>query len=331
MKRATVWPLAVCLAVACDDGSPRAGADALEVQGADALLRSGDVLRHTAHSGLRRLEYLGDDGTTVAFRERIATDGQGRFSIEPVDPVGNAAFDWGAFELLQRSSEGFLFRYRDFAVRDAQLFARNYRWSAAGRMQVAGRPCDRWRVERVVGEPVVFELALDSATGIVLASRELDAAGRIAAAMIYESVDLAPALENVVWHKPSNQEQPLERGTDEHAEVQSSVLRPRLLPTGYAAGETALVVDGDGRRWLKQTYLDGVEPLFLLQVLPATVSESGTDAAIDGSAMVAPGGVVVFRIGSALAIQGVVAGHEVSVIGKAPEAELLDLIESALP
>jgi hypothetical protein len=178
---------------------------------------------------------------------------------------------------------------------------------------------------------MVFELSVDSATGIVLACRELDGDGRETASMVYESVDLAPDLRNVVWHRAANEEEVLDRGTSASVQIGASVLEPRLLPTGYARGEAALVTDGDGRRWLKQTYLDGVESLFFLQALAPSADAGEMEAASVPSATPVPGEVVVFRIGSALAIQGVVAGHELAVIGRAPEAELLDLIESALP
>src|SRR5262249_10574178 len=134
-------------------------------------------------------------GDTVTFRERIATDGDGRYSVEPLEALDSSIRDWDGFELLQRAEEGFIFRYRDFVVRQPELFQRNYRTTDLHETTaVAGRTCARYRVERVVGTTVRFELSIERATQLVLASQEFDSNGRLVAAMNYEAVDLQPDL-----------------------------------------------------------------------------------------------------------------------------------------
>jgi hypothetical protein len=63
-------------------------------------------------------------------------------------------------------------------------------------------------------------------------------------------------------------------------------------------------------------------PVELLQVEATPLAPPGPQATSS---------VVVYRIGAARVIQGMVDGFELMVIGTAPEVELLDMIESALP
>lgn len=297
----------------------------------------GDPRLTVAHTGIRRLEFPRVTGPGRSFRERITTDGHGRYSIEPVDALEGSAAEWQTFELMQRAREGFLFRYRDFLVRDPRLFERNWRSIDLGRTAlVAGRSCALYRVERVEGAPIVFELSIDAGTGLVLASQERDAGGELVAAMTYESVRLHPELGATVWHVPSNEERALDSVRDDQVgEIGVQPLQPRLLPPGYGPLEEATVGDGQGKRWLKLTYSDGIEPLFFFQALTSDLSEGVRGATPHSGARLgappSPSSVLVFEIGAATAIQGTVGGVELMVIGKTPRAELLDLIESSLP
>jgi len=299
------------------------------------LLR-GDPRLSVAHTGIRRLEFPRTTGPGRSYRERITTDGHGQYSIEPVDALDGSAADRDTFELMQRAREGFLFRYRDFLVRDPRLFARNWRSTNLGRtVVVAGRSCALYRVERTEDDGTVFELSLDVDTALVLASQERDAGGELVAAMTYESVRLHPDLGGTVWHEPSNEERVLDAGRVVE-EIGAQPLRPRLLPPGYGPLETASVRDGAGKQWLKLTYSDGVEPLFFFQELVVGELPRGTRGVTPHSGArlglpSSPSSVVVFEVGAATAIQGKIDGIEVMVIGKAPQAELLDLLESSLP
>jgi hypothetical protein len=325
-------------------GRPAAPGDQSEAlrpaAGSGPSFLRGDPRLAVAHVGLRRLEFPHVVGPGRSFRERIATDGKGNYSIEPVDALGTSGAEWDGFELLLRGREGFHFRYRDFLVRDPRLFARNWRTTDQERMvEIAGRSCALYRVERTEGKPIAFELSIDAGTGLVLASREFDADGQLVAAMTYENVrfDLDPS--TVAWHVPANEEVVLDPADDNLVEaLGAQPLRPHLLPRGYGPLETTMVGDGKGAKWLMLTYSDGVEPLFFFQAVKRT-SGSGanpreidtrSEAGLDG-AQRAASSVVVFEIGAATAIQGTVDGFELMVIGKAPQAELLDLIESSLP
>lgn len=292
----------------------------------------GDARLRVAHTGLRRLEFMPIAGSGLTFRERITTDGNGRYAIVPEELVESSSLEWGGFELLQRTREGFHFRYRDFLVRDPLLFERNWRTSELSHPAlVAGRACQRYRLERLVGEPIAFELAVDAETDLVLASDEFDAQGQRVASMVYESLALGP--QSAVWHVPANDEIALDAHSAVQDQLEVPVLQPRLLPAGHGLLEAAMVGTDPAERWLKLTFSDGIEPLFFLQQVPerepgrAMRAERGHTGRLPESTS----GVVVYQLGAATAIQGHVDGHELMVVGKAPQAELLDLIASALP
>ena len=332
--------LALCawlaLATGCGPNeAPRATPLPADANRGPGFLRD-DPRLSVAHAGVRRIEFPRVDGPGRSFRERITTDGQGHYSIEPVDALGVSGAEWESFALLQRAREGFVFRYRDFLVRDPRLFARNWRTTVQEqRVVVAGRSCALYRVERTEVAGGFFELSIDVENSLVLASRELDGEGQVVAAMTYEDVRLDPDLRGAVWHEPVNEERRLAAGDDELTqEIGARPLQPRLLPRGYGPLQVATVGDGRSKRWLMLTFSDGVEPLFFFQAL-----DGGTEADALGAASAEaglgrptpPSSVIVFEVGAAVAIQGTVDGFGLMVIGKAPQAELLDLIESSLP
>lgn len=298
------------------------------------LFARGDARLSVAHAGVRRLEFAPVAGSGLVFRERITTDGNGHYSIVPEALIESSSLEWDGFELLQRAREGFLYRYRDFLVRDALLFARNWRTEElAQTVSVAGRTCQRYRIERAVGEAVVFELSVDVATQLVLASDEYDAQGQRMASMVYESFALDPDPNSVVWHVPSNNEIALDASREVREQLDVPVAQPRLLPAGYGLLEAATVNADASTRWLKLTYSDGVEPLFFFQELkqPARGRAASVGSGPMGRLPDSTSGVVVYQVGAATAIQGHVDGFELMVVGKTKQVELLDLIESALP
>ncbi len=306
-------------------------------EGAGLAFLSSDPRLTVSHAGLRRLEFASDEGPPLVFLERIVTDGQGRYSIQPEGPSGSSVGDWGLFELTQRAREGFLFRYRDFCVRDPQVFATNWSVIHEGESVIAGRTCQSYRVFRTFGPPRVFALGVDGQSGLILSVHEYDAEGELAASMVYEDLDLQPDLSTVAWHQNSNQEVVFGSAAAMQAELGFPPLEPRLFPEGYAPLELARVADGRGGSWIKRTYSDGLEPLFFFQGIASPQSGNpggkllGQHDLLSGSPPITDSAVVVFNLGSALALQGEVEGFNLMAIGKVSEAELLDLIESSLP
>jgi hypothetical protein len=338
MRSARLLIALALFSAACDSRSAPGASDQLQVSRpgpqAPPFARE-DVLLRVAHQGLRALEFHPAGGPGLSFRERVTTDGHGRFAIEPVDALHSSVLDWSSFELLQHAAEGFIFRYRDFAIRDQALNERNWTWTDLHQtVTVAGRTCQRFRVQRSGEDPEAgYEVSLDPETGLVLAYEQRDEHGATVAAMVYESLDLEPRLDQVVWHEPANQERPLDRSRGLEEQLGARALQPRLLPAGYELREAATVEDGSGKRWLKLTYVDGVEPLFFLQELEGQGSPAEPEQRLRASAP--PGDeasrVVVFQAGAATVVQGTVAGFRLIAIGKVGETELLDLLESSLP
>lgn len=302
---------------------------AADVGGA-AFLHSDPRLT-VAHRGLRRLEFASEEGYPEFFHERIVTDGHGNYSIEPEGPNGSSVSDWDIFELTQRAREGFLFRYRDFWVRDPQLFATNWSVICQGSDETAGRECWAYRVERLLGGPHAFELSVDAETGLILSVREFDDEGEQVASMEYESLELQPNLETVVWHQSSNEEVVLASLEPLQAEIDIALLEPRLLPEGYAPLELARVADGRGGSWIKHTYSDGLEPLFFFQGIHGLPRKKLDQRGQLAGAPPVDSAVVVFDLGTAIVLQGEIEGYYLMAIGKTSEAELLDFVESSLP
>lgn len=301
------------------------------------LFARHDARTTVAHSGLRRFDFAPAPGSQTSYIERITTDGRGHYAIEPVSLLESSGSSWEVFELVHRTREGFFFRYRDFQVRDPLLFARNWKTTRLGESAlVAGRRCERYRIERTVGDPASYELSVDE-TGLVLASSQFDSAGETIASMAYESFQLDANQQAVVWHEPSNSEEALDLRSDIEAQIRAESLRPRLLPPGYGPLEASTFRNGtfggdalgsDEERWLKLVYSDGIEPMFFMQRLsePSSLADLPVAASDEASSA-----VVAYQVGCAAVIQGRVEGHELVVIGKASKAQLLDLIESSLP
>lgn len=319
----------LALLMGCEQATGEAGttfeAGAVERQ---AVLPPVREARAVAHVGTRRVELFDrsvEPPRYLAYRERIASDGQGQFALEPLEPVTQVASGWPAFELMQRQRAKFLVRYRDFALRDQALFLRNYALSDRGPGQpVAGRACSLYSAQRLDGSHA-YELATDDETGLLLSVRELDAQGRTLGQVVYEELDLAPDLGAIVFHRSTIDE--LEHALDRPlAEVfDAPILVPSLLPAGYELRQATTLTDDEGERWAKLVYTDGVETLFFAQLLPPP-----------GGALVPhrlPQGdeLVVVEESPVTMASGQIGAHRLVVAGKVDARELLDLVNSALP
>lgn len=329
--RLAVLLLACCLA-GCDSSTTAFSSDhdgSAEAAAAVVTELAGwHDAREVAHTGKRLVE-LWDRSSQparyLAYREEVASDGLGRFALAPLAPLTEVAPDWPTFELMQRSRARFLMRYRDFAVRDQALFLRNYTVHDLGRSElVAGRPSSLFRVLRRDGQRS-FEVAVDQQSGLFLRVRELDGEGRPTSGFAYESIDLAPDLDAVVFHRSAIEERGHSLGRPLEEVFEAPVLTPRLLPEGYALRGASTLVEDDGRRWAKLSYSDGVETLFFAQTLPEPgepLREQRPPRADE---------LLVLESTPVVMASGRVGGHELVVAGKVGARALLDLVESSLP
>lgn len=298
--------------------------EGLERRSAVPGLRDAREVRHAATRVVEVWDRSSEPARYLAWRERFVSDGEGRFSLEPLAPLTEVAPDWGTFELLQRARARFQVRYRDFAVRDQGLFLQNWALRDLGREElVAGRPCELFEVRRLDGSHG-FELAVDAGTGLLLRSRELDREGRPIGGFTVEALDLDPDLDAVVFHRSTidEEEHALERSAQEA--FGAPVLTPRLLPRGYALRGQATLREADGTRWAKRTYTDGVETLFFAERLAAPGELGAPHRRPEGDSL-----TVVEARPVAMA-SGTIGAHHVVVAGKVGSRELLDLVESAL-
>ncbi len=283
-----------------------------------------------AHSGVRRVEQywtVDDQPRELRYREQVASDGAGRFAIDATELIAPVASPQQAalFLVLQKAREGFVQRYRDFAVRDVDGFVRNYSIIDTGALvTVAGRPCNEYIVQRIVGESVRYQIAVDTQTALVLRTRQESSSGALLSLVEFESLDLAPNHSNVVWHQPLTDERKLP--TDPALARAQLGFQPRLPRTdgGLFLLQSATSVEAPDPRgtgtlmWAKHTLTDGVEVVFFLHGGPDTAP--GRDDIV----RVAP------SVGPWNTAEGSLHGELYTAMGRVEVEELLDLLEAAL-
>jgi hypothetical protein len=285
------------------------------------------------HAGLRRVEIHDELGRqTLAYRERIVSDGAGRFSLRPTESLTPVAGDWIPRQL---NREGYLFRYRDFALRSVSRFSENYRVSEAEAGEpVAGRAVQRYRVERRQGEPLVFELWIDQATRLPLRVEERGPAGALRSRVEYESFETDPDLDAVIWFQKAHDERALDPHGDLSAQVGRPVPTPKLVPAGFRLWSAFTLADEAGP-WVKLVYTDGVQTFFYLHRAPqaaATGGEGSTPKVLAQLPSTAGAGdLFLHRMGAAGVAQATLDAGTFIAVGKVSDDELVDAIESALP
>lgn len=290
----------------------------------------------TPYSGERTVEFTvpshEDVPVTIRYRERIVTDGEGGFTIEPLQAETPVFPDEATFLLLQAQREAFYFRYRDFAIRDGDRLLENFQ--VVGDVlpvTIAGRACQEVQIVRRVSGGRHYRIAFDVETGVPLRYVEYDDNVEEIARMEFDSVDFAPTFDGVPFHIPSNAEVELDLAdaSDTFRHLGFAPREPGFVPAGFGLFETAKVEDVVGRRWLKLGYTDGVEVLFLLHrevvngqyALPTTLPTKGTKRHRDE--------VMVFTGGPMTVVQGTLGDHEFIAVGEIDDSSLLRMLDSA--
>ena len=288
---------------------------------------------NTRYQGERRVtlsvDLDGGERVETQYIERVSSDGQGKFNILPLEAETPVFPDEPTFLNLQGRREGFFFRYRDFRIRNLELFRRNYRHLDAGSsVTVAGRQA--WEV-RFVRNGVggrTYAVSFDLETGLVLRCKEYGPRGVLLAGLEYTSLNLDPDLSGVAFFVPGNDEVSfnLESGAGESLLGFKPHL-PKVIPAGFVLHETASVRDDMGHRWFKAGYTDGAEMIFFLHrergtefyELPITANTKQTGPSSRDE-------VALFRAGNVRAAQGTVRGQDMIVIGEIPEGDLLQMM-----
>jgi hypothetical protein len=264
---------------------------------------------------------------TTVYREQVSADGTGQYTIEPlelVEPVVTPS-ELAVWLALQQSREGFLFRYRDLAVRDVPTFARNYSLLRLGTSAiVAGRDCEELVVQRRTNAKSLYTLAVDRETGLVLRCREETVEGALLGLMEFESIDFAPAFVPAPpWHNASNDEVALPAGP---AGTQLLGFEPLLPDTDgdkfvllETTKLTSLHPSGSGTiTWAKAVLTDGLEVVVFLH------AGADPNPPADDVMRVSP------SVGPWSHVEGTLHGERVMAIGRVSAPDLLDLMESAL-
>ncbi|MEO0652581.1 MAG: hypothetical protein AAFZ65_18055 [Planctomycetota bacterium] len=302
-----------------------------------------------AHSGLRQVELHhkapGHVEEVIVYREAIAVDTRGQYSLVPVESLAPGGLDEELFLALQANHEGFNFRYRDFRVRDLGAFQANYTLGlVAEDVEHMGRQCLLLEVDARSGTGTDYDLLVDELTGLVLASQVTDAAtGVLLQRTTYLSVEFEEP-NGFTPHAPSNAEAVLDLGQPLAPQAGFEPILPSFLPSGYVMTSAATVVDPDENTWFMLVCTDGVEPLFVLErnlesgVEPINVGRLGTKTQVQHSAndleqsgMNVDAELLGYRSGRVGILQGAFPELERIAVGTRPMVELQLTIESTLP
>ena len=272
---------------------------------------------------------------TLDYTEDVWSDGQGRFSVDPLTLASPPMTTTEAqlFALTQKLREGFLYRMRDFNVRDPQQFLSNYSLQdVATSVIIAGRVCQELRATLQQNATSSFLVDVDPITALVMRVNETATDGSDLGTTEFTSFALNPDLSGVVLHTDFVVT-PLDitPGTDTVAQIGFNVWAPQTLPTGFALRSSENVDDGVGHHWARMSYCDGAQQLFCLHTLlpPAQVG-GGVPEGLLAMTWVGQRTVKVFHVGPWCVAQGYFGLDEIVAVGKCSQSQLVSMIKSAV-
>ncbi|MDZ4773769.1 MAG: hypothetical protein SGI72_11625 [Planctomycetota bacterium] len=349
--------LASVFAASCSRSHAPTSAQEVSAQsgGADFVLAQAPIQERmrlapttVRHSGTRRLVFhydIAGVAHTMRYEERMTADGTGRFAIDPLRVVEPAMTveQHEVFELLQKNREGFFHRFRDFGVRQRDLFLANYRIvDLHTNPVVVGRACNEFEVERKTGTGDKYRLAVDVQTALVLRSIEFAESGGEVARVEFVDFTLDPVLDNVAWFTPRYDGTPFDPANHAAAGLAFKPHVPRLLPAGYQHLHSEILRDAADEAWLRHVYSDGVENLLVLEktahvgvgdLATPTRSTSRTQQPEEQTASVptlpAPYKVRLMNAGALTIAEVEQGGSQLFVVGKISEDDVLRVLKSA--
>jgi hypothetical protein len=302
---------------------------------ASILTKMAGAAQRVPFQGTRRVEARWMEGTTaksLIYTELATGNGAGGFAIEPLELIEPALPPAQAnqFLVLQRNREGLFFRYRDFALRDFDLFEANWSANVTGEVgEIAGRVVERLLVKRRAGGDRRYLVDVDSENGLVLRAVEELLDGTLVSKVEFQTLDLDPDFSAVSFHQALTNEVTLSTNLTSVARaLEFQPHAPKQLPRGYELIEVAKLVDPHANRaWAKLVYSDGVDVLFFVE------SESADTPShqIQGIPPSEPGTVRALTIGTWTVLQAHYGSRDSVVLGKQGELALADAIRSAYP
>jgi hypothetical protein len=295
-----------------------------------------DAPLNTTYAGTRHVTFsyrVNDVPVTLDYTERVISDGQGQFTVIPLD-VAEPAMSAQAqevFDLLQMHREGFLYRHRDFRIRDLALFQQNYSVSDLGPpVTVCGRSCAWLEMRRQSGGQSYYHVAVDVQNGLILRYEEYSNAGQLQARVEFTDLTLTPDLRGVQFHVEQMLPQALDLNSDTTPQIGFVVHAPTLLPSNYQL-EKAEKIDDGTQSWARLSYGDGAEQIFFLYSVDPDASNSPPSSATAGGHGHTPKRLVhVFHFGPWIVAQGDLDTRRMIAVGKTDEAALLQMLQSAL-
>lgn len=290
-------------------------------------------MQNNAFLGERRITTRTEfDGVAfdLVYRERVVSDGQGRFSIEPlevIEPANMAPDDMQWFLITQKEREVFFYRYRDFGIDDMETFLVNYEVFSVGEATIFGRQAIELDVRRHDDPQRSYRIAVDTPTGIVLRSREYALDGTLVYSMEFESLTMNPILagQDLIAHKFQHTAlDPDAPAASTRQTLGFTLMRPSLLPQGYQLREAMRLdpahpslVDEDP--WARIVYSDGVERVFFMH------QPYQPDGHFNR-----PDRLRHLTVGEWTIVEGQVGSQRIACLGKVSADELLLLVQSAL-
>lgn len=221
------------------------------------------------HEGVRLVEIYQPDEFGVLqpliYREQVAVDDAGSYSIKPLSVDTPVSPDAQTFLLLQEGRGGYLFRYRDFRLRDLNLLVSNYLLNAVASapVEIAGRSVELLSFTNLSGEGLDYEIWADVETGLALSTEVFDGSGQLIQRTVYESYTHG-APTTFVPYREQNAEIVADLANPDPKVLGVAPIEASILPDGYQLHALSSVMDPDGLRWSLATYTDGVEVVFLL-------------------------------------------------------------------
>lgn len=276
--------------------------------------------------------------------EWVASDGKGTIaaSLRRVDGLGAEVFVQAHGEAAWKTAQakfGLMAWYatslRDFQVRDAGLFAQNYRVLATPQ---TGAWLGRETIELVLGaaqSATRYEISVDKDCGLALRIEEKSREGRTLSRLQYRSILFGAQAEELAKASPLKRPAELSLGTqpawgEETKKLGFAPFVPSQLPQGFRRMEAKLLSALDGTHSLLDLFTDGVEVLAVRErVQPFSVVFSQEELEALKAQESSPARRFVH--GPLTVIESYVGDLLISVIGKLSPSQALAFVESFTP
>lgn len=338
VRALAILSLATPLLGGCDvssSGTVEAGTSVENAQAGPqdlALLdRIASAPRTVSYGGKRHVKiHYSIDGApaNLEYDEQVWSDGQGRSAIVPGEvvqpPMTKEQLD--LFKTLQQARDGFFYRYRDFRIRDLQIFLQNWRVRDLGLQEtVAGVATTVLEFRRIDGAPTWYRAWIDPRTALVMRAEERGAGNQIASSVEFLTFELSPDTTGVPLEDDQFTRYPLDLRANTSSSLGFRVRPPSVLPAGYRLDRAESTNDGTNT-WAILTYTDGVDSLFFLQTID---SQGQTGQSPPGEYDVGPKVARGYRIGPWTVLQLRSGVERVLVLGKADSSGIERMLKSS--